>query len=98
MSDASFSVEATAPPEVIREYTICKATWFAEKKQAKRISLSDPVYGKPPPAANVLGPVPAGWISVKTTAYLNAPHPPGTAAFDVAEKATQCRQAWDWYR
>lgn len=98
MSETSFSVAATAPPETIREYAICKATWFAEKKQAKRISLSDPVYAPPQPAANILGPVPAGWLSLKTTAYLTAPYPPGTAAFDVGEKAAQCRQMWDWFR
>lgn len=98
MSEASFSVEATAPPETIREYAICKATWFAEKKQAKRMSLSDPVYGPPQAAANVHGPVPSGWLSLKTTAYLTVPYPPGTAAFDVGEKAAQCRQMWDWFR
>ncbi len=97
MSEAGFAVEAVAPPDVIREYAICKAVWFAEKQKASGLSLSDPVYGPPGPGP-LRQQVPADWISVKATAYVTTPNPSGNPTFTVADKASQCRQMWDWYR
>ena len=98
VSDTQFSVRAVAPPDRIREYAICKALWFVEKKHVAQIALGNPVYG----AATMTGPVPMkfpdGRVSLETTAYLNAPSPDGNPMFSVAEKAAVCRQGWDWYR
>ena len=98
MSDVQFSVEAIAPPQVIREYAICKAVWFAEKKKAQKMSLGDPVYTKPRSDTQRLNQIPAGWSTLNTTAYLAEPNPSGNPTVGVGERAAQCRQMWDWYR
>jgi hypothetical protein len=97
MSDASFSLEAIAPRDVIRQFAVCKAVWFAEKKHVANMSLSNPVYGSPRPAP-VQQKMPDGWIALQATAYLTAPNPDGNPTFSVAEKAGPCRQYWSWYR
>jgi hypothetical protein len=99
MSDSKFSVQAISPRDVIREYAVCKAVWFAEKKKAQKMSLSDPVYSdspKPPPGYPMR--IPDGWIALNTTAYLTDPNPSGNPVFGIAEKAAFCRKAWYWYR
>jgi hypothetical protein len=99
MSDTQFSVQAIAPPSVIREYAVCKAVWFAEKKRVGRISLSDPSYDKPVQrVGQIPAKVPDGWTVLNATAYLDAPNPDGNPTFSVVEKSGPCRQAWDWYR
>jgi hypothetical protein len=98
MSDTQFTVEAVAPPDVIREYAICKAVWLAEKKGATTISLSNPEYAKPRPQQAVMGPFPPEWLSVRATAYLTEPNPSGNPNVSVADYAAQCRRGWDWYR
>ena len=98
ISDRSFGVEAVAPPDAIDAYAVCKAVWFAEKKSAVTMSLSNPAYGRPGAELMRVSPAPADWVSVNATAYLNGPSPTGNPAFSVAERARQCRQMWDWYR
>ncbi len=99
VSDTKFSVEAISPREVIREYAICKAVWFAEKKHAQKLSLSDPVYDEPPKSIPPYPKqIPKGWIKLNTTAYLSDPSPSGNPMFSVGEKAAQCREYWTWYR
>jgi hypothetical protein len=94
MSDASFTVQVIAPPDRVREYAVCKAVWFAEKKNAKNLSLSNPDYG----ARNVVTPIPNGWIALQATAYLTAPNPDGNPILSVVERASMCRKMWPWYR
>jgi hypothetical protein len=98
MSDTRFSVEAVSPKDVIREFAICKAVWFAEKKDARSISLSDPVYSKTRSGPAHPIQVPDDWVAVNATAYLTDPNPSGNPTVSVAEKAAQCRRVWDWYR
>ena len=98
MSDKSFGLQAIAPPDVIRELAVCKAVWFAEKKNVKNLSLSNPVYGELKNIGPVPSKVPDGWAVLNATAYLDQPSPGGNPMFSVAEKAEPCRQTWDWYR
>ncbi len=100
MSDGKFSVRVISPDDRVREYAICKAAWFAEKRQAERMSLSDPVYDEPPAEK---GPfpieTPAEWIMLNTTVYLDdETNPSGNPSVSVPEYAAVCRQGWDWYR
>jgi hypothetical protein len=98
MSDTKFSIRAIAPPDAVRQYAICKAVWFAEKKHVTQMSVSNPAYGPlPDNPTGGIGKVPEGSVTLTTTAYLNAPSPDGNPMFSVAEKAGPCRQ-WDWYR
>lgn len=100
ITDTKFSIQAISPREEIREFAICKAVWFAEKKKWTKMSLGDPVYSNFPrklPGEGEIK-VPEGWIALTTTAYLSDPNPSGNPSFTVAEKAAQCRKAWDWYR
>ena len=99
MSDTKFSVQVISPRDVIREYAICKAVWFAEKKKIEKMSLSNPVYNetpKGPPGFPIR--IPEGWIGLNATAYLTDPNPSGNPVFSGAEKAAFCRKTWDWYR
>jgi hypothetical protein len=99
MSNAKFTVKAIASRDVIREYAVCKAVWFAEKKKAQKMSLSDPVFDESPKAPPGLTMrVSDGWVAVTATAYLTDPNPSGNPLFSVAEKAALCRSGWDWYR
>ena len=102
MSDTKFSVRAVAPKDRIREYAICKAIWFAEKKNAKEMSVSDPIYSDPKSLDPKIlksfpGTFPGDWVVVTTTAYLTNPNPSGNPIFPIADKAAQCRRMWDWY-
>jgi hypothetical protein len=98
MSDSKFSVKAVAPKQSVREYAICKAVWFAEKKKVAHIALSNPVYGPPSAPINVPGGFPGDWVSIVTTAYFETVSPEGNPTFLVANKADQCRKGWSWYR
>jgi hypothetical protein len=82
----------------VREFAVCKAVWFAEKKHAAKISLSNPVYGPPKELGPVPAKIPDGWTALNTTAYLNAPSAEGNPMISVVEYAGSCRQTWDWYR
>ena len=100
MSDEKFSLRVISPEDRVREYAICKAVWFAEKKQAEHMSLSNPVYSEPP--ANK-GPFPnetsGRWVMLSTTAYLDAAaNPEGNPKVSVSDYAAVCRQGWEWYR
>jgi hypothetical protein len=97
MSD-SFSVQGIAPPDLIRELVVCKAVWFAEKKNVRTISLSNPVYGAPKDMRPIPVKVPDNWVILNATAYLTEASPDGNPMFSVAEKAVPCRRTWDWYR
>ena len=98
MSDSKFSVKAVAPKQSVREYAICKAVWFAEKKKAARIALGNLVFGPPRAPINVPGGFPGDWVSLSTTAYFEKVSPEGNPTFLVADKAVQCRKGFDWYR
>ena len=99
MKVESFSLQAIAPVQVIREYAICKAIWFAEKKSAKKVALGDPKYGGQLKSPGILGsPVPQGWGVVDTTAYLSEPKSTQNPFVNVEEMASKCRSGWDWYR
>lgn len=97
ISDASFRVEAIAPPDVVSEYALCKAVWLAEHKKVDRIALGRPGYGeaKAPPAYPY--PVPADWVALTAMVYLD-PLPADAFPVDVPMAAQDCRKAWDWYR
>lgn len=75
------------------QYAICKAIWFAEKKKASKLSLSNPVYNSKPKA-----PVPEGWAAVDATAYLAQKSPNGNPFVNVQEMAATCRSGWEWYQ
>jgi hypothetical protein len=98
MSKTQLSVRSVAPPDVVREYTICKAVWMAEKQHVAQISLSNPVYGPPTMPGPVHFNFPDGWVSLEATAYLGTVGPGGNPLFSVEEKAGPCRKGWDWYR
>jgi hypothetical protein len=101
VSDGKFSVEALAPKEKIREYAICKAVWFAEKKKAPSLSLGNPMYLDPNTVKGLPGfpkEIPDDWIVVNATVYLTEPNPNNNPSVNVPEYAAQCRRAWDWYR
>lgn len=93
MKEDVFSLQAIAPSKVIREYAICKAIWFAEKKNATKLSLGDPVYNK-----KTKEHVPEGWAVVDATAYLAKQSPNGNPFISVREMAATCRNGWDWYQ
>ncbi len=97
MFDTKFSVKVVAPRETVREYAICKAVWFAEKKKVAHIALSNPVYAPPNASSPLTATLPDDWVSLETTAYFEAPSPDGNPTFTVAEKAHWCRKGWDWY-
>ena len=99
MKDESFSLQAIAPVKVIREYAICKAIWFAEKKKANKMALGDPSYGGQPRTPGTLGSaVPEGWGVVDATAYLSEPKSTQNPFVNVADMAANCRSGWEWYR
>jgi hypothetical protein len=98
MSATSFSVQVIAPPDQVRELAICKAVWFAEKKHADKISLSNPDYGPPKNLDAIPGKVPHGWVVLSATAYLDESNPDRNPMVSVAEMAMSCRKAWAWYR
>jgi hypothetical protein len=98
MSDSKFSVRATAPPVVVRELVVCKAVWFAEKRNMRSLSLSNPAYSSPKDMPAYAGKVPPDWVALTATAYFTALNPDGNPTFSVAEKAPGCRSAWTWYR
>jgi hypothetical protein len=98
MSDTKFSLLAIAPSNVLRELAICKAVWFAEKKNARSISLSNPAYSPPSSLPSYAGKVPPDWVAVTATAYITAPNPDKNPIVDVAQRAQVCRSIWPWYR
>jgi len=98
MSDERFDVQVVAPTAVVREYAVCKAVWFAEKKSAKTLSLGNPEYSDPKTAGNLPAKVSEGWVALRATAYLTAPNPDRNPMLSVSERASMCRQMWDWYR
>jgi hypothetical protein len=98
MSATSFSVQVIAPPDRVRELAICKAIWFAEKKHAEKISLSNPHYGPPKDLRSMPARVPDGWVVLNATAYLDGSNPDGNPLVSVAERAASCRAGWAWYR
>ncbi len=99
MKDESFSLQAIAPMQIIREYAICKAIWFAEKKNAKKIALSDPKYDKQPRTPGTWGSeIHKGWGVLDTTAYLTEPKSTQNPFINVTEKASTCSNVWQWYR
>lgn len=98
IQDKSFSIQAVAPKEMVREYVICKAVWFAEKKKALEVSLSDPEYNGPlkemyPPSLEF----PKSWTVVDTTAYLSKNKLAKNPFVKVTEYAANCRKTWPWY-
>ena len=97
MSAEKFDVEATAPPQIIREYTICKGIRFAEKQKAEKVSFSNPAYGEPK-ASPMMTQSPKDWVSIKATVYISGQNPDGNSYVVVAERAKECRQFWNWYR
>lgn len=98
MSDSEFSVRAIAPPAAVRELAVCKAVWFAEKRNVRTLSLSNPAYSAPKDIPAYAGKVPPDWVVLSATAYLTAPNPDRNPTFTVAEKAPGCRSMWPWYR
>ncbi|MEJ1977612.1 MAG: hypothetical protein WDN49_17410 [Acetobacteraceae bacterium] len=98
MSDSKFSVRAIAPPNALRELAICKAVWFAEKKNVRSISMGNPAYSPPQELPSYAGKVPADWVVLTATAYITAPNPDRNPSLDVAQKAQACRSVWPWYR
>ena len=98
MSDGKFSIQAIAPKDGIREFAICKAVWFAEKKKAPNVSLSNPGYVDPKELKKLPVKVPDDWVALNTTAYLTEPNPDGNPKVSVADYAAQCKKMWDWYR
>ena len=98
IEDNSFSLQAIAPAPVISEYAICKAVWFAEKKKAADVALSDPKYGgKPREPITTNSTIPEGWAVLDTTAYLSKPKLTKNPFFGVAHKASECRKMRKWY-
>ena len=95
MEDDLFSFQAIAPTEVILEYAICKAVWFAEKKQAMTISLSNPIFNSVPKEPETS--VPNGWATVDAIVYLNEQCPSCRLFLKIPEIAEECRSGWDWY-
>ncbi len=98
MKEETFSLQAIAPSEVIRQYAICKAIWFSEKKKATKLSLGDPIYNSEPRGQAILGAVPKGWAVVDATAYLAEQSPNGNPFVNVQEMASSCRKGWEWYQ
>ncbi|WP_428487400.1 hypothetical protein [Rhodopila sp.] len=98
MSDSKFSVRAIAPPAAVRELAVCKAVWFAEKRNARSLSLSNPAYSAPKNMPAYVGKVPPDWVVLTATAYLTAPNPDGNPIVTVADKAPECRSMWPWYQ
>ena len=80
-----------APEQMIREYAICKAIWFAEKRKVTKLSLSNPKYNN---KANT----PEGWVTVEATAYLTKAKSTKNPFVNVADMAVTCRSGWEWYR
>ena len=99
MSDSQFSIRAIGPANAVRELAICKAVWFAAKKHAPLLSMSNPAYSAPGVVPTYgFGKVPTDWVALTATAYLTAPNPDRNPVFTVAEKVPACRAAWGWYR
>ncbi len=98
MSDGKFSLRAIAPSSTVRELAVCKAVWFAEKRNVASISLSNPAYATPSTLPAYAGKVPPDWAILTTTAYISDPNPDKNPKFDVAGRAPACRSAWAWYR
>ncbi|WP_319557694.1 hypothetical protein [Thiomicrorhabdus sp.] len=99
MNEKSFSIQAVAPPQAIREYAICKVIWFAEKKKAEKVAIGDPRYGNSVRDTGGMGvEVPDGWLVVDATAYLAEPKETANPFNSVPELAKTCRASWDWYR
>ena len=98
-SDTKFSVEVISPRDRVRELAICKAVWLADEMDAERMSLSDPVYSRPPEKLELWPTeIPADWVTLNTTAYLDdAENPSDNPEFSVADFAEECRRGWDWY-
>ena len=99
-SDTKFSVEVISPKDRVRELAICKAVWLADEMNAKRMSLSDPVYSPPPERTEGwYTEIPADWVVLNTTAYLDdEENPAGNPSVSVDDLAAKCRQGWDWYK
>ena len=95
----SFSIEAVAPSDVIREIVVCKAAKMAENKHAARFSMGNPVWGQVQTTSGDPNPikVPDGWAILHATAYLSGLNPAGNPYLDVAERAAMCRKMFDWY-
>lgn len=98
ISDSKFSVRAIAPPATVRELAVCKAVWFAEKRNVRSLSLSNPAYSSPKDMPAYAGKVPPDWVALTATAYLTGPNPDGNPTVTVAEKMPGCRSTWPWYR
>lgn len=98
MSDSKFSVRAIAPPTTIGELVICKAVWFAEKRNVRSLSLSNPSYSSVKEMPDFAGKMPPDWVALTATAHVTAPNPDKNPSFSIAEKAPGCRSAWPWYR
>lgn len=98
MSDTKFTIQADAPPAIVREYTICKAVLFASKMHKTSLSLSNPKYSEPTEIAGGIARVPSGWTRLTATAYLTGANPDGNPTILVADKAPICRAGFDWYR
>lgn len=97
MKEEKFSLKAIAPKDVIRQYAVCKAVWFAEKKRAKNMSLSNPKYSDKYEELGKLKTVPDGWIVIEATAYLSKTNPTGNPFVSIEQMAVACRKSWDWY-
>ena len=98
MKKEQFSLKVVAPKEVIREYAICKAVWFAEHKKALEISLGNPAYSNSIINGEKSNPVPNDWIVVDATAYISTPNPDGNPFVKVKDFAENCRNGWEWYQ
>ena len=97
ISDALFRVKAVASPDVVNEYLVCKAVWFAERKGRFRIALGSPSQGTAEAPPGFPAALPADWVAVTVTVHLD-PLPADAFRVSVPDTASECRQAWDWYR
>jgi hypothetical protein len=96
MAEQSFDVRVAAPREVVAEYALCKAVWFAEQNQAETIWLGEPAFSAPLDSDSIITPIPEDWLVLTATAYY-AQQNEDFPFFDVAENAVACKGAWDWY-
>ena len=84
--------------QALRELVVCKAVWFAEKRNVRSLSLSNPSYSSDKKMPAYVGKVPPDWIALTATAYVTAPNPDKNPSVNVVELAPACRSAWPWYR
>jgi hypothetical protein len=97
MSTKGFILKVDASANVVREYAICKAVWFAGKQNKTSLSLSNPAYVELTGNVPGVGVIPADWVQLTTVAYFGSNSPEGNPSFQVADKTPGCRAAFDWF-